>query len=201
MSEEGLVEVVDYKGYKIKIFQDDSPSDPREWSNLGTMICSHERYKLGDEQFNPDEFDGWGHLQRCLKEIKGAVIILPLWLYDHSGISMKTYPHGQYQNWDGGKVGYIYCTAKDIRENFGVEEKCYISDKQMKRAEEILVNEVATYNEYLTGDVYGYKIIKEEKCKCCGHISEEEIDSNWDIFQDLPDIIEDCKSQIDNYTE
>jgi len=39
----------DYKGYSIKIYQDQDPPNPRNFDHLGTMICIHPRYKLGDE--------------------------------------------------------------------------------------------------------------------------------------------------------
>lgn len=39
-----------YRGFTIKVEDDPEPNDPREWDNLGTMICAHRRYILGDEQ-------------------------------------------------------------------------------------------------------------------------------------------------------
>ena len=40
-----------YKGFTISILQDAFPANPRtEWENIGTMICSHPRYELGDEK-------------------------------------------------------------------------------------------------------------------------------------------------------
>ena len=32
-----------YHGHTIKIFHDPDPESPREWSNLGTLICWHRR--------------------------------------------------------------------------------------------------------------------------------------------------------------
>ena len=34
----------------VRIKRDDYPQNPREWDNLGTMVCGHRRYCLGDEQ-------------------------------------------------------------------------------------------------------------------------------------------------------
>ena len=39
-----------YKGYTIKIEQDDIGGDCREWDNTGTMVCRHRDYNLGDKQ-------------------------------------------------------------------------------------------------------------------------------------------------------
>ncbi len=35
--------------YRLKIYQDDNTDSPRSWDNLGTMICFHRRYNLGDK--------------------------------------------------------------------------------------------------------------------------------------------------------
>jgi len=42
-----------------KIVADMNPESPREWDNVGTMVCSHRRYNLGDEhQLSSDDFAG-----------------------------------------------------------------------------------------------------------------------------------------------
>lgn len=46
-----------YKGCTIRSGQDDSPESPREWDNVGTMVCWHRHYKLGDEQPKEDATD------------------------------------------------------------------------------------------------------------------------------------------------
>ena len=44
--------------YTLEVMQDEYPIDPRSWGNLCTMICWHQRYKLGDDHSfeSPDEF-------------------------------------------------------------------------------------------------------------------------------------------------
>ena len=39
----------DMKKYELKIVQDTDPESPRTWDNLGTMVCFHKRYELGDK--------------------------------------------------------------------------------------------------------------------------------------------------------
>ena len=38
------------KDITIKIERDGDAESPREWDNVGTMVCWHSRYNLGDEQ-------------------------------------------------------------------------------------------------------------------------------------------------------
>ena len=42
----------------LQIYHDTDSSSPREWDNLGTMACWHDRYNLGDIQpdGNPEQF-------------------------------------------------------------------------------------------------------------------------------------------------
>src|SRR4030042_1625044 len=109
---------IKHNGFIIKIITDNDAADPRtEYDNLGTMVCWHKKYKLGDKHNyqNSDEFltdnlavNTAGNLQ----SIKDTAIILPLFLYDHSGITMSTKPFSC--PWDSGQVGYIYVTREKL---------------------------------------------------------------------------------------
>ena len=43
-----------HAGLMVRIAYDSDPEDPREWDNLGTMICWHNRHNLGDEHIHAD---------------------------------------------------------------------------------------------------------------------------------------------------
>jgi len=53
------METTKYRGCTIEVMADDGIESPREWDNLGTMVCSHKRYDLGDEQFKEDRAGSW----------------------------------------------------------------------------------------------------------------------------------------------
>ena len=44
-------------GYKLSVFRDEDAPNPREWDNLGRMVCWHRRYNLGDEHSFEDVED------------------------------------------------------------------------------------------------------------------------------------------------
>lgn len=137
--------------YTIKIVPDDDPFNPRENDNLGVMYCGHRRYHLGDKQFHStDEADE--HMREVEKE--GAEI-LPIYMYDHSGVTIRHYPFEC--QWDSGLVGWIYATKQAIRENFGVK---VITKKIRERARKVLLAEIEEYDKYLRGDAYGFQIEK-----------------------------------------
>jgi hypothetical protein len=100
-------------------------------------------------------------------EGKGG-ILLPLYLYDHSGITISTRPFSC--PWDSGQVGWTYCTPQMIRENW---MKKRITKALREKAENLLRAEVETYDQYLRGDVYGYRVIDP---------SGKEVDSCWGFF-------------------
>ena len=179
---------IKYKNYDIIVEQDKLSESPREWDNIGKMFCLHGRYDLGDKHnFSSDDFDGWDEIEAFLKSEYDAVIVLPLFLYDHSGISMKTCRHGQHSAWDCGKVGFIYATREQILENYGCKK---IGKNIRKKVEDNLISEVETYSHYLEGQVYHYSVEKDgELIDSCGGFY------GWD--NDKNGLMECAKNAID----
>ena len=193
------LEVWENKGERLKIYHDDDPQDMRDFDNLGIMLCAHGRYTLGDEQFESREA-----IDNRLVELN-PVIKIPLWLLDHSGLAMQT---GSFisdaQQWDSGQVGWIVATKKDILDCFTGYDKDgkrepmrqLLSPRMIKDAERILRNEVADYDNYLQGNVYGYELSEVTKCTTAGFEDEEhekEVESCWGFYpmkgEDASDVI------------
>jgi hypothetical protein len=165
------------KKFRIKIVQDTDPSSPREDDNLGTMVCFHKRYDLGDKHdYNHIEYDSWGEQRKDIEKTENVCVILPLYLYDHSGITISTSPFGC--NWDSGQVGWIFVSKEDVRKEFGVKR---ITKEIIEKVTNILESEVETYDQYLMGDVYGYEICEVVTCSE-GHEHENELDSCWGFY-------------------
>lgn len=145
---DGTLKITETKdGYTAKyLTTENDPIDPREDDNIGNMICFHRNYCLGDKQdeISKDSFNSWEELETYLIKEKNAVVVLPLYLYDHSGISIRTCVHGQHSSWDCGQVGFIYATKKQL-----ITEG--ITKNQLQKH---LIGEVETYNSYISGDVY-----------------------------------------------
>ncbi len=153
-----------YKGHTISIYQDEDAESPREWDNLGVMVCFHKRYDLGDKAYRVKQrlaeemFSSWDQLEGHLKAQINAVVVLPLYLYDHSGLRIKVgsfqglLPQG-HAEFDSGKVGFIYVSREAVRKKYDRVNKATIC-----KAESVLRGEVEVYNQYLRGDVYGYVI-------------------------------------------
>lgn len=154
--------------YTVQIVNDPYPENPRDWDNLGNMVCSHRRYTLGDEQLNYTDYTNWADAKKGLMAKYKTDIILPLYLYDHSGITMSTRPFTC--KWDSGQVGFIYVIKEAIRAAFSIKR---ISRQTRAKAIDILIDEVKTYDQYLTGEAYELRIVDD---------NENEIDSCYGIY-------------------
>ena len=163
--------------YLIEVIQDESPESPREWDNLGTMICFHPRYNLGDKHdYSRINYNSFEEERKDIKKKENACVMLPLYLYDHSGITMKTSPFGC--GFDSGQVGWIVVSKEQVRKEYNVKR---INKELIEKVTKVLEGEVETYDQYLTGDVYGYRISKVTKCNF-GHEHKEEVDSCWGFY-------------------
>jgi hypothetical protein len=144
------------------------------------VFCKH-----CGEELEEEDYGEYGHVDpeddtltdRCLNteghpgiewEIRG-VEILPLSLYDHSGISMSV--GGPRDAWDSSQVGFIYMTDAKIKETYLITE---VDDEHREKARELMTNEVREYDDYLTGNVYGYII----------YDGDESVDSCWGFLGD-----------------
>jgi len=143
--------------FTLKIVQDQDPLNPRIGDdNLGNMVCFHQRYSLGDpHNIDHADFNGWQAMEAHLIKTHNAVIILPLFLYDHSGITLRTHPFSC--PWDSGQVGFIYMDRSTLL-NVAPRKPKRLTKASKAWATECLLTEVQAYDQYLTGDVWGYVI-------------------------------------------
>lgn len=170
--------------YLIKIIQDVEPINPREWDNLGTMICFHNKYNLGDKHnYNSNQFNSWDELLYQLKKDQKLAVIIPIYMYDHSGITISTTPFSC--PWDSGQIGFILISKENALKEYGGSK---LTKKLKEKLTKQLLGEVETYDQYLTGDVYGFQIT----------LNDEELDSCWGYFG-TESCLNEAKSIVSSY--
>ncbi len=208
-------ESFEHAGFTVELHyeEDGSPFDPRDVDNLGTMVCWHPDYILGDEQIAGDsdhgtrgavyrdrngsavtlfqtetgrtDFRSMEIIERYLRVARGAVVVLPLQLYDHSGLSMRasSSPHPFDQaGWDTTMCGFIYTTAERCAELCGTAKDggLYAPDDWNATPEEWLAKqlraEVDEYSAWLSGEVY-FWLVRDEKGEvvdsCGGYVGSD----------------------------
>jgi hypothetical protein len=177
---------VNYKGHVIALHYDEDPIDPIEdgWG-LGTMVFMHRNHSLGHKHaLKRDAFKTWDEVKEHLIKKEKAIAILPVFMYDHSGITINT--TGFSGDWDWGQIGWIYTTAEAVRRYSGAKRV----SKQMKSSlADTLKKEIEVYDGYLTGQVYGFIIDPDND-------GDGEYDSCWGYY-DKDEAIKEAKSELD----
>ena len=145
----------------VDLWQDYSTADERkqfvtDWMK-GLPLTEVKRYcrRIDLMMFEKQDrlnhlFEGLLYAQRSISEIRlpNRIRWLPLFLYDHSGITISTGSFGC--RWDSGLVGFIW-TADETA------------------TQEWLESEVKTYDQYLTGEQYDVLVKHgEDVISVCG---------------------------------
>ena len=192
---EDIVKQITVGNLRLTIERDDNGTSPRDDDNFGTIAYKHRDYQLGEEKIDDpvdwltrmlglEEME-YEHTTGSLDELRSkfmdpeisGFIALPIYLFDHFGQTIATTPFGC--RWDSGQVGYIYVSKDNVIKEYGDFSK----DSQDK-ARSILEGEIKVFDQFITGDVYGFREEKIIKCDACGHVEYEETDSCWGFYGD-----------------
>jgi hypothetical protein len=96
-------------------------------------------------------FNSWDELKETIEKNEDVTVILPLYMYDHSGVTIRTYPFED--RWDSGQIGFIFVSKDKVRKEFSITDEV-LSEEIIDKAKKILEGEVIIYDNYLKGDVY-----------------------------------------------
>lgn len=176
--EKEAVETIQHNGHTIEIFQDECDCSPRENDNICVFHIAHKRYAFGDKNYN--DYDSIKAAEN--EAVKNGDIVLPLYMYDHSGITISLSPFSC--PWDSGQVGFVQIPRAKMLEEFSKK----VFTKQLKaKALDIAKAEVEEMDSYLRGEVYGYVIDRNTK--------DEE--SCWGFIGDIKYCIDEAKGAVD----
>ena len=138
------------------------------------MFCGrHNRYDFNDTDINVKDYDTKEELEEAIKERYTGATILPLYMYEHSGIALSTTPFSC--PWDSGRLGFVIMT-KEMAQDRGLETK--------EQIEEAIKNGVEYWNKVESETLWyvSYEIAKI--CSCCERDGEFEESENISCFQD-----------------
>lgn len=148
-------------------YDDWGGNNPRECDNLGIVVLGDRvRYNFGDKALPVESIDAI-----CRD---ASNIWLPVYMYDHSGITINT--TGFSCPWDSGQVGIIYMPKSVAVDNWG-KKLCTKSVADKARA--CLRSEVECLDQYLRGEVFAYIVRK----------GDEVLDSCHGFFGDADEVM------------
>ncbi len=163
--------------FRLSIYADEDAMNPRtEFDNLGTMVCWHRRYDVGDKH-SYDEPADFSHEWN-----ERNAIILPVYMYDHSSVALSTRSfvgRAHHAEWDSGQVGYVYVSLNDVRQEYHAKR---VTRQIREQVIQLLEVEVKTYSQYVSGDVYGFQVERISHCGECGDEHTEVVDSCWGFY-------------------
>ena len=112
---------------------------------------------------------------------KRARVVLPIWLYDHSSVSISCGARlGVYNDpWDSMFAGLIYSTPKTV-------ENCLGKKATLEQIEKALRGEIDELDDYLQGEVYGFVVTTKS----------HETDSCWGFIGDIDYVEKEAKAAL-----
>ncbi len=123
----------------LAIYQDELPEE-----KLHASILNYYEHDVEGKIYS-DEVTR----EKMIEFVHNKYIILPVYLYDHSGITINT--TGFLCRWDSGQVGFIYVGKEKVKKEFGWKK---LSPKRERIIKSILRGEIETFDQYIRGEVY-----------------------------------------------
>jgi len=137
---------------------------------------------------------------RIQKWIDKNLFILPIYVYEHGGITMSTGGYGC--QWDSGQAGYIFSDKKRALELTGKKKMNKAIEKKIYSAMERRIKYVAALCE---GSVYGYTwdyggcggyVVVDYKADTEYIVNEVKSEIDYHIKKEVSDHLEHRKKQI-----
>ena len=161
-----------------------------------------------DEEGNFDE-DKYEEVwqERADALIEQNCVVLPLYLFEHSEISISV--SGFSCPWDSGQVGYAYITLAKAQEcwgtslglkdvpNFKSQEGSNVKTL-WELATERIKSEVDAYDAYLRGEAYAYIIYDFTLPLQEGKVSEEDLESPESLDFELAEELDSCWGYLED---
>lgn len=148
------------------------------WDNTMYQRIVHGNVRIAETADKRGEIWRERRTQALWRILDAHYVMLPLGLIDHSGISMYV-GSGAHScdpgGWDSGQVGWAYIDRKKAIKEWGGKSGRF-TKRVRKQARECIEAEVEEYDQYLTGDVWGFVIETpdgKDVDSCWGHFGLE----------------------------
>jgi hypothetical protein len=183
--ENKMKEVIKYRGFNINILQDNDFDCDILFGdfNLGKIIGFSKNYSIGEKHnYKTRDFESWEDMKNVLIKDFDALHVFPLYMYDHSNISLSISPFGC--RFDSGQMGFVVITKDDFNNFYN----CL--DVSKNKIEEDLKLHLDRYSDVLNGDVYSYWVDEIWDAQLFGFVGYDHEKSG---------LFSSAKSDIDRY--
>ena len=175
--EDTLIEKWTIGKYNVETHYDLTPENPREMGNICKIIVCNRKYVLGDINLKENDFNSFDDFFNKMKRKYNPFVILPLYVLDHSGLHLSL---TRLCQWDSSLIGVILIKKRELKNGFKLKK---VTDNEITLAKTVINQELQTYNDYLVGNVYGFKIFE----------NGEVVNSVWSFYD-----YDNMKTEISN---
>jgi len=160
--QEYIAENFKHNGYTVKLIADHDATAPDEFGDDGIiLVTTKNRYfeRLHDGKSAPELDDD--------PEMKRKYWAFPVYAYIHSGVALSLGRGGQFADpWDSGRIGTLFLAKSEWRYRTRETKKNWSAEHYAKV-------HIETWNQYLSGDVWGFEITDADG---------KDIDSCWGFY-------------------
>jgi hypothetical protein len=131
--------------YKIEVVQDEYAESPDAWGNEDAFVVyDHRQFDVRREGFDPREI--FDHTNEKGVMMYKNYFVFVLYAYIHSGVVLSVGSHNfPDARWDVSTTGFVL--VKKDKYNKTEEEAFKVAESVTEE-----------WNQYLSGDVYGYRV-------------------------------------------
>jgi len=133
------------RGYTVQIIADSDAQAPENDDGLFIVTTRNRYFQLDHDGMDADA---------CIedKDLCKRYWIFPLNAYIHSGVALSLSRSGQFSDpWDSAQIGFVFVAKNEWRYRTRETKRCVSAIKAAS-------SYVETWNQYLSGDVWGYSI-------------------------------------------
>jgi hypothetical protein len=152
--------------YVIKVKQEEQPESPDNWGDEERfLVYDHRQFYVKRDGFTPKEI----FLETKKKKTYKGFWVFPVYAYIHSGVSLSVGSHNfPDARWDVSMSGFALIKR---------ESGTYTEKLALNAAEGL----IEMWNQYLSGEVYEYRIFEKSKDEN-GNKQKEMIDSSSGFY-------------------
>lgn len=184
------MDIVNYRGYPIKIVPDENSESPNAWGDENLFLVGfHRDFYVNRDGFSQglcESIQRGGKyeddsINEEAKEAMKKYHIFLLEAYIHSGVSLSLHNGTKKDKWDSSVLGMVFVAKEEW--------------KTRTKAEEAAKGLLEEWNDYLSGNIYGFHV--EDK-------QGDEIDSCYGFYgydYEKSGLLDTARDSIDSHIQ
>lgn len=196
---------ISYKGHIIEIKRDDEPGSPKNWADTSLfLVYEHRQFHVEQEGFEPREIAEYlnspedNHRHSAYKDYH----IFPVEAHIHSGVSLKIFDGMKTCSFDSSVTGFALISKKEFNCDLNRKHNEKLKDKTDEEIYRHFAQGLLdTWNQYLSGDIYGFETYWVKKCSSCGNGEKTFVDSCWGYYgndHEASGLLDAARGEIDS---